>query len=311
MIYLKIYGRIGNQLFMYAAAKMAQKLSGRNQEIVIEDYCNRSYEPGDPDNLMYQNSLIHYPLENTRFVNSNSEFRTFRMLKQRICLRQIIKTEDGMSPREAYNFERTHQKLFSRFGVIRQQNGYVDLPRHYGRDTYISGYFQSEKFFEPIKDEIINLYSLKDDVDKSGYPNLDDIRGRNTVCISAKVQHNVGNPVYNVCNDGYYKRAIDYITERIENPLFFICSDNVEYVRDNLIDSSKYDTVFQDSGFPVHISLAVMAQCKHFIIGNTSYGWWAQYLSRNEDKIVVAPSRWYGVDIPCDIYQDNWQLIEV
>ena len=87
--------------------------------------------------------------------------------------------------------------------------------------------------------------------------------------------------------------------------------DAVEYVKEHLIDTTKYDVICQDTSFPVHISLAVMAQCKHFIIGNTTFGWWAQYLCTNPEKIVMAPSRWYGTPVPCDIYQDNWTLIEV
>ena len=83
------------------------------------------------------------------------------------------------------------------------------------------------------------------------------------------------------------------------------------YVLENFIDAEKYDYVIQDSTKPVHISLAAMSECKHFIIGNTTFGWWAQYLSKNPEKIVVAPSKWMAVDMPIDIYQDNWHLIEV
>ena len=99
--------------------------------------------------------------------------------------------------------------------------------------------------------------------------------------------------------------------ENVNNPLFFICSDNVEYVLEHLIDAAKYDYIIQDKKMPVHISLAVMAECKHFIIGNTTFGWWAQYLSVNQNKIVIAPSKWMAIDIPVDIYQKSWRLIEV
>ena len=143
------------------------------------------------------------------------------------------------------------------------------------------------------------------------YTGINEIRKRNSVCISVKVEHNVGSSLYSVCDIEYWKQAISYITENVDNPLFFICSDNVEYVINNLIDTSKFQYIVQDKEMPVHISLSVMAECKHFIIGNTTYGWWAQYLSSNKNKIVVAPSRWMAVDMPIDIYQDEWHLIEV
>ena len=85
----------------------------------------------------------------------------------------------------------------------------------------------------------------------------------------------------------------------------------MEYVKEHLIDCSKYDVIEQDKESPVHISLAVMSKCKHFVIGNTSFGWWAQYLSENENKIVVAPSKWMKIEMPIDIYQDDWEIIDV
>ena len=54
-----------------------------------------------------------------------------------------------------------------------------------------------------------------------------------------------------------------------------------------------------------------MGECKHFIIGNTTFGWWAQYLSDYNKKIVVAPSKWMKIDMPIDIYQKDWHLVEV
>lgn len=307
MIYLRLMGRIGNQLFMYSAARMVQILSGDKQEILIDDFDNVSHDAKVP----YENSLVCYPLKNVRYVHPDENFMKKEFPWQRMACGMVGRLEYGMEPRRRYEFEKRYQKILNRFGVIKIVDGYIDLPKKYRKNTYMYGYFQSEKYFAPIKDELTELFSLRDQVNQSGYPGLNEIRERNTVCISAKVQHNVGNKEFDVCNDGYYKKAIQYITERVENPLFFICSDNVEYVKEHLIDTSKYDMILQDSSFPVHISLAVMAQSKHFIIGNTSFGWWAQYLSVNRDKIVVAPSRWYGTDTPCDIYMDNWKLIEV
>ena len=143
------------------------------------------------------------------------------------------------------------------------------------------------------------------------YPDIVKIRNRNSVCISIKVQHNVGNSIYDVCNDGYWQKAINYICQNVEDPLFFICSDNVEYVKENLIDCTKYDAVFQNPKIPVNVSLSIMGQCKHFVIGNTTFGWWAQYLCKYDKKIVVAPSKWMKIDMPIDIYQNGWHLVEV
>ena len=288
---------------MYATAKAVQKLTGNTEGIIIDDTVN--------DYMKYENSLVNYPLEGVTFVHDLKLYHTPKFLLQCSILRFLREKEKDMSLMEINDYELKHQKLFNKFGLFHLQDGYVEYPDKFKKNVVLDGFFQSEKFFEIVKDEIIELYSLKDEVDKSNYPGLEEIRSRNTVCISAKVQHNTDNPMYDVCNDGYYEKAIQKIIEEVENPLFFVCSDNVEYVKEHLIDTTKYDVICQDTSFPVHISLAVMAQCKHFIIGNTTFGWWAQYLCTNPEKIVMAPSRWYGTPVPCDIYQDNWTLIEV
>lgn len=308
MIYLKLMGRIGNQLFMYAAARTLQENLGGNQEIVIEDYQNYGW---DGYEIKYENSLVNYDLPNVRHVHDLSIWKKSQMLIPRIVMRILTVVEGRLTPRQVYNLQRKLKKLMYSLGIVHLTDGFEDLPKKQRKHYYLNGYFQSEKYFYPIKDEIIDYFSLDQELLKIDYPNLQKIKDRNTVCISIKVQHNVGNPMYDVCNDGYYERAIQEIVKKVDDPLFFVCSDNVDYVLNNLVDVDKYDYVTQDASFPVHISLAVMAKSKHFIIGNTSFGWWAQFLSRHPDKIVIAPSRWYGTDVPCDIYQENWHTIIV
>ncbi len=303
MIYLLMAGRIGNQLFMYAAVRTMQYLRGDTEEIIIDD---RMLGSG-----IYENSLQYYPLENVKFVHDDKILSTMRFWKQRLGIKIIKKLEWRKDTIKRSKFECKHQKLINKMGLIYCEDGLENYSINQGKDLVVWGYFQSEKYFLPCRNEIIEKYSLKEKVEKSDYPNLEQIRKRNSVCISIKIEHNIGTEMYDVCSNGYWEKAIKYIMEHVSDPLFFVCSDNIKYVREHLIDFNKYDVITQDPSYPVHISLAVMAQCKHFIIGNTSYGWWAQYLSQYPDKIVVAPSRWYGIDVACDIYQDNWHTIEV
>ena len=308
MIYLLVRGRIGNQLFQYAYARTIQKeyeKQGRECKIIIDDMGNLP--------MKYSNSLKYYDLKNVEFVNDHKMLYRTLSLYPAYGINKIIEyREKNISGTEQQALENRYQNVFNYFGLIRCTNDYFDISPRYRNNIIIDGFFQSERFFRPLKDEIINTFTLSDEIKNLDYPNLDEIRNRNTVCISIKVQHNVGNTMYDVCNNGYYERAIQYILDRVDNPLFFICSDNVQYVKENLIDCKKYNVIEQSYDYPVHISLAVMALSKHFIIGNTSFGWWAQYLSQNKNKIVIAPSKWYGNDTPYEnIYLSNWITIEV
>ena len=302
MIYLRMDGRIGNQLFMYAFAKSVSKRRN-NEEIVIDDK--------EAIKRNYRNSLMDYDLNNVKYVHDHKTLHTADFIKQNLIFFIYRVIRKPMSFNKRFLFEKKFQKFFNRNGLILCENGYLDYDVPSTKNVFINGYYQSARYFDDVKDEIIKEFSLPNQNLEDLFPDIEKIKNRNSVCISIKVQHNVGNSMYDVCNDGYWQKAIDYICHTVDDPLFFICSDNVEYVKNNLIDCEKYDVVYQDPKLPVNVSLAIMGSCKNFIIGNTTFGWWAQYLSNYNKKIVVAPSKWMKIDMPIDIYQEGWHLMEV
>lgn len=302
-IYVLLKGRIGNQLFMYAFARQLQKEYNEDVKIVLDD--------SEVLKADWINSLEAYNLDNVEYVHEN-KFLSALKYKWKKYLRIFFSLfwlkEDYMGK---YRVEKKWQKFLNYNGIIFCENGYLPYKLNKKRSVFIEGYFQSEKYFAKIRQDLLKDFSPKQFPNIQNYPNIEKICNRNTVCISVKVEHNVGNGPYDVCDMSYWKAGIKYICEHVENPLFFVGSDNVEFVLEHLIDTSKFDYVCQSAEFPVHESLAVMSMCKHFIIGNTTFGWWAQYLSEYPDKIVVAPSRWMNIEMPIDIYQEGWHLIEV
>ena len=301
-IYLILSGRIGNQLFMYSFARAMQKKLGVETEIVIDD--------ADVLHMNWENSLVRYKLQNVRYVHDRKERSAKKWFFRWLLLRVALKiTSFHSNFKSKFRREKLIRPFLNFFGIMLCENGYMDFHLGKKRKYLLYGYFQSKKYFMNANIELRNIFSLKNELDS--YPNIDLLRNSNSICISVKVEHNVGSSLYAVCGKEYWKEAIDYIISKVPNPLFFVCSDNVEYVKENLIDCSKFKVVFQDKSIPVHKTLAAMGQCKHFIIGNTSYGWWAQYLSDNPEKITVAPNQWMLVDMPLDIYEDNWHLIDV
>ena len=300
MIYVILKGRIGNQLFMYSLARQIQS-NKNNDKIVIDDKAVLDEN--------WKDDLEYYDLKNnnTIFVHDHKMLRSLKLLFPMIGFFLYKFMVHNKNYIEKYKVEKKYQKLFNYLGFIVCENGY--LPYEIKRkNVLIHGYFQSEKYFENIFEDIRHDFSLQNDNLLDKYPNINKIRTRNTVCISIKVEHNVGNEIYDVCTKKYWESAIEYMIDNVDNPLFFICSDNVDYVKNNLIDCEKYDVVCQASNFPSPVALAAMAQSKHFIIGNTTFGWWAQYLSQNTNKIVIAPSKWMNCEMPIDIYQDGWVL---
>lgn len=302
-IYLPLQGRIGNQLFQYAFARKIQLSMPKGTVIVMDD--------SDILRCKWENSLMSYKLPDVEYIHESILQDGFNPSKQYILrkiYRLITKRKNYM---DKFEMEKKINNFFNNNGMLLCENGYIEPNFNTNYPIYIEGYFQSQKYFDDIKDDLLKMFDGKQFLGYENYPGLAKLRNRNSVCISVKVEHNVGSSMYDVCSMEYWKQAIDYITRTIDNPLFFICSDNVDYVLEHLIDASKYDYVVQAKKNPVHVSLAVMSECKHFIIGNTTFGWWAQYMAKFENKIVVAPSKWMSVDMPIDLYQDDWHLIKV
>lgn len=300
MIYVFLNGRIGNQLFMYSVAENIRKEYKNNEKIIIDDTWVK--------NKNWENSLENYNLENVEYVHKRSKLFSFSFILPVIALVIYKFLSDKKDYNEKYLIEKKYQKFFNKMGLIVCENGFLPFTR-YRKNIVLFGYFQSENYFLSVNNDIKNIFNLKDKLNSIKVSDLELIRKSNTVCISIKVQHNVGSEIYDVCTKEYWKHAINYITDHVSNPIFFICSDNVDYVKKNLIDCSKHKVIYQDKDLPVYISLAIMGQCKHFIIGNTSFGWWAQYLSDYKNKIVIAPKKWTNCDMKVDLYDDNWILI--
>ncbi len=302
-IYLPLQGRIGNQLFQLAFAKTIQVEHPELTTIIIDD--------SDVKRLNWENSLVYYNLNNVEYVHYNIINNEKILSKIKLCrkvYRFLTRKKDYC---KKYRIEKKIQPFLNCNGLFICENGYIDNRLNKCNPIYLEGYFQSEKYFYKYKDYIKSIFDPYQFEELEKYPNIDLIRKKNTVCISVKIEHNVGSNMYSVCGVDYWKKAIELIVEEVKDPYFFICSDNVEYVLENLIDPTKFEYTCQSMDFPVHISLSAMAMSKHFIIGNTTFGWWAQYLSDYENKIVVAPSRWMAIDMPIDIYQEGWRLVEV
>lgn len=120
--------------------------------------------------------------------------------------------------------------------------------------------------------------------------------------------------LYFICNDEYYRKAIDKILSEVNDPVFYIFSDDIEWVKHNMVYISNLLPVYINNGgeSAVCIDMEIMRSCKHFIMSNSSLSWWAQFLSENQNKVVVAPSRWLNDNKEHrELYNDNWHLINI
>lgn len=109
-----------------------------------------------------------------------------------------------------------------------------------------------------------------------------------------------------LCPISYYKKAIENIAQKIHNPRFFIFSDDIQWVKENL--AIKYNAEYIDFNrdYPER-DIILMKHCKHNIIANSSFSWWGAWLNENPNKIVIAPKRWMNnLESSDDLIEPNW-----
>lgn len=135
------------------------------------------------------------------------------------------------------------------------------------------------------------------------------IKNNNSVCISIRrgdfISDKKIRKTHYVCDIDYFNKAINIMKLQIKNPVFILFSDDVEWARKNI--KIQNCDIFSESGNdPVWEKLRMMYNCKHFILSNSSFSWWAQYLSENKNKIVISPRKWFKNDFNSKLIDDSF-----
>ncbi len=181
----------------------------------------------------------------------------------------------------------------------------LELPSN----VYLNGYWQSEKYFEAIAPIIRQDFTIKDPLPAAIVQLQTTMAHQNAVCLHVRRGDFVHVPMHGTLGMEYYGKAAALIAEKVTDPIFYIFSDDIEWCKKNI--ELAYPIVFIEEALAAekargHFSL--MRHCKHFIIPNSSFAWWAAWLSDHPSKIVVAPKTWFhnsNFDTQ-DILPTNW-----
>lgn len=181
------------------------------------------------------------------------------------------------------------------------------------KSWYIVWAFISEKYFcdkwNIIKDDFKFIWRISSKTKMV----QEMIEKKNCVSIHFRRWDYIDYPdIYPVLSDDYYKLAIKMINELVENPVFVVFSDDIEYARSKLsnynnvmfVEHNRWDDSWQD--------MYLMSKCKHNITAHSTFSWWWAYLNDNENKIVISPSKWFvdGSRRHCgDIVPSSWIVI--
>lgn len=164
-------------------------------------------------------------------------------------------------------------------------------------NVFLSGYWQSEKYFLEIEAQIRSDFSFKLPFSDRNSETAREISKSNSVSLHVRrndfAKNSKINAIHGLCTLAYYSAAIQFIEEKIASPNFFVFSDDPAWVKSNLKINHPCVYVEHNQGLESYNDMRLMSLCRHNIIANSSFSWWGAWLNSNAEKIVVAPQRWF------------------
>jgi hypothetical protein len=188
---------------------------------------------------------------------------------------------------------------------------YKEIPE-FNHNIILKGYFQSEKYFKEYKNEIRTMLSLPEYYKKLANVKLAKFGEEIIVAIHIRRGDYLKHPgVYHILSKNYYDNAKKVLEEKIGfRPIYLYFSNDKKWVKEHFILEGK-DEIIEE--LKDYVEFAIMSQCHHFIIANSTFSWWAAYLSNTLErilpKIVIVPENWYGekwTEDWKDIYPEGW-----
>lgn len=208
------------------------------------------------------------------------------------------------------NIQEPHSKI-SKFWQLPYALNFCYTPIPYTPNMSISGAFQSEKFFAHRRNQILALFApKKEDSEyiKSKYGHI--LEHPCTVGVQVRWFGVKGDrPWWSVLVQYGYDFFEQAMAQFPEGTLFVVSSNHIEFARKNIPDWPK-NVIFLE-GEPHYIDFFLLSLCKHQIISNSSFGWWAAWLNKNSQKIVIVPELWidpeWEASTPVqDVWPETW-----
>jgi len=279
---IKIKGGIGNQLFQYALGIYFEE---------IKKY-----------NVLYD--ISHFKLDNKRKFELTEAFEidNIQLYNHKFQYRIYDKIFDKIKPKH------------KRFYIFERELSFDKLILNIGKNCYLDGYWHSYKYFEKVKEKLLERLKLSLDFSPDAeniYSNIIDTP--NSISLHIRRGDYIGlNNVYYSLTENYYKKAIEYILDvkKFETYSLYIFSDDIEWCKKNI----KFkNTIFvENNNMKSYEDLILMSICKNNIIANSSFSWWAAFLNKNIDKVVVAPKNWYvenNSSFINSLYPKEWKIL--
>jgi len=274
MIVVRMTGGLGNQMFQFA---FARALQAQGKNIVLQWHGHRTKSRHNGWEL---DEVFEVPLSEKIKVANQSPLLNGVAWTMRKTGRRREPSNIGYNPE-----------------FLDATSGYLD------------GYWQTEKYFAALADTIRSDFRFKS---PTGEKNLQlQERIESEACVSVHIRRGdyVNHPgLGEICDSEYYEKALTKLNNDYLETTPIVFSDDIPFCRQLL---TKKTAVFVDwnQGGSSWMDMALMSQCRHHIIANSSFSWWGAWLGEHHNGLTLAPKRWFAktaVTTNSDIFPQNW-----
>ena len=268
MIIVKIIGGLGNQMFQYAYAKALEQ---KGYEVKLDISAFETYK------LHGGYQLDKYNVD----LAIANKYEIDKYVKKGMFSKVLSKLGLGNSD------------IVKEKSLLFEENFF-----RFNDNKYIDGYFQCEMYFLYIKNTLLKEFIIKNNLARYTEKLKSDIFKAGKSCSlhirrGDYISDEKSNIIHGTCSLDYYKNAMNVLNDKFIDIKYFVFSDDINWVKKNLqVDNAVY--IDSDEKRIPHEDIYLMSLCSHNIIANSSFSWWGAWLNQNENKIVIAPQKWFN-----------------
>lgn len=287
---VKVSDGLGNQMFQYAFAKRMQVIYHKRVYLDTRFINNEDrVKRGEKSIYLEKNDYREYGLNHFKI--------TLPTAGNKICQKWEYINTRNVQEKMINSLAQNNLWLWRYCDEAKWLEHRLQLNQNCIPATYFSGYYFDLSYYDDIKKVLQKEFCLRTPIKLSKTLRY-IMRNKNTVSVHIR-KGDFTRLSFDISHKNYYPNAINLIKEKVENPIFLIFSDDIDWVKNNMIiDGDKI--YISELGFYDYEELIIMKHCLHNIIANSTFSYWAAYLNSNADKIVICPKNWKTNIIPSD-----------
>lgn len=299
MVIIQLAGGLGNQMFQYA---LYLQLKSLGREVKLDDVS------GFVQDEQREPALAPFGVTYVRPTKKE--------------LQEML--DSSMLP-----WQRVRRKLFGRHKKSYFEESKCFLPEVLTwDDIYLEGYWQSEAYFRTAADRVREAYDTDRLIDwLKGEGQWENGGERSAAAYLRKINNGCSASIHvrrgdyltpenqalfgGICTEAYYREGIRRMRERYPQCRFYLfCNDREWESGGNWIDDDvERVRLSGDQRHRDYAEFVLMSRCRHHILANSSFSWWASYLNPNPRKTVLAPDQWLNGADCRDYYRADMEKI--